>query len=82
MLSATTAVLWIGALLGLVTLTGFAWAWSIGHFHQIQAQAWTILDADDLRYDRPWETSAQRQSRTEAYGPLIPPPPGSWGGVQ
>ena len=74
-------MLWTGALLGLVSLIGFAWAWSIGHFADTQAQAWSILDPEDLRYDRPWETTAQRQERIDSYGAPLPPPPGTWGGA-
>jgi nitrogen fixation-related uncharacterized protein len=82
MLPASAAVLWIGAALGLVSLAGFAWAWSIGHFTNVQAQAWSILDPDDLRFERPWESHAQSRDRESAYGPLIPPPPGEWGGAK
>jgi cbb3-type cytochrome oxidase maturation protein len=81
MLPASMAVLWISAVLGVATLAGFAWAWSVGHFANLEEQAWAILDADDLRYERPWETPSQSQARAQAYGPLTPPPPGEWGGA-
>jgi nitrogen fixation-related uncharacterized protein len=81
MLPAATAVLWTGALLGLLALAGFGWAWSVGHFADLDAQAWTLLDGDDLRYARPWETAHQRAARQDAYGPPLDAPPGTWGGA-
>ncbi|MBC7542289.1 MAG: hypothetical protein H7338_06125 [Candidatus Sericytochromatia bacterium] len=80
MLAASTAVLVIGALLMLLALGGLAWAWSAGQLRGSTDQATVIFDPEDRRYERPWETSPQREARILAHGSLLPPEPGQWGG--
>ena len=80
MLPASAAVLYIGAALMFLAVCGFGWAWWHGQLSGGTAQAAIILDEDDLRYERPWETPAQQAARQADHGPLVPPPPGEWGG--
>lgn len=80
MLPASMAVLEVGAALLLLALCGFAWAWRHGQLTGSSAQAAIILDADDLRYERPWETPAQQAARRAEYGDPLTPHPGEWGG--
>ena len=81
MLPASPAVLLICAALVLLAVGGFAWAWRWGQFTALDAQSLVIFDADDLRYERPWESPTQRQARIAAYGPPVPAKPGQWGGT-
>jgi hypothetical protein len=66
--------------LGVIALVAFVVAWWRGHFRDIDAQARAIFDARDLRYVRPWETSAQRRDREATYGTPLPVERGEWGG--
>ena len=81
MVPATAAVFWIGAALFLLVMVGFCWAWFHGQFVGLTAQSAVIFDADDWRYERPWETPSQREVRRATYGPELRPPPGEWGGA-
>ncbi len=48
--------------LGVAALAVFIVAWWRGHFRDIDAQARVIFDSRDLRFVRPWETSARRRA--------------------
>ena len=48
--------------LGAAALAAFIVAWWRGHFRDIDAQARVIFDSRDLRFVRPWETSARRRA--------------------
>lgn len=66
--------------LGMVALAAFIAAWWRGHFRDLDAQARIIFDSRDLRFVRPWETSAQRLERQVTYGAPLPGERGEWGG--
>jgi cbb3-type cytochrome oxidase maturation protein len=68
-----------GVALGLLALAVFAWGWRHGQYRDLRAQAHVILDARELRFERPWETPEQRAERARAYGALTVAPPGEWG---
>ena len=57
------------------------WAWRRGFFDDLDAQSKVIFEPSDWRTERPWETAEQRRARMDAYGPLVSPSPGDWGGA-
>jgi nitrogen fixation-related uncharacterized protein len=67
--------------LGVVALTAFIVAWWCGHFRDLDAQARVIFDSRELRFVRPWETSAQRLEREVTYGAPLTGERGEWGGA-
>ena len=70
-----TALFTLGAALVLF------WAWRLGFLRDFDAQSRVILNERDFRLERPWETEAARQDRERAYGELVPPVAGEWGGA-
>ena len=79
MLDGSTEVLVLVVLMGFATIALFAWAWWNGKLDDPEAQATSILDARDLRLERPWESSDERAKRAERFGALVTPDPGEWG---
>ena len=71
---ATSALTLLGALV-------LFWAWRRGFFDDLDAQSKVIFEPSDWRTERPWETAAQRSEREKAYGRLVAPTPGEWGGA-
>jgi len=67
--------------LGVVALAAFVMAWWQGYFRDLDAQARVIFDSRDLRFERPWETPAQRIERAVTYGEPLPGERGEWGGA-
>ena len=81
MLPASWSVLAIlTAILG-VSVPFLVWGWLHGQFENVDEQKMVPFDADDMRYERIWENEAARSERVRAYGPLIKPQPGEWGGA-
>jgi nitrogen fixation-related uncharacterized protein len=80
-LPSSLAVVVIGLVLCGGALVGFSWAWSRGHFGELEAQGRVILTDRDLRLERPWEPPEQQAEREARYGSLLPPYPGEWGGA-
>jgi cbb3-type cytochrome oxidase maturation protein len=76
------AVIAAGLVLGLVALAAFAWAWRTGAFRQLDRQARIILDDQDLRLQRPWESPHQQAERVALYGEPLPPRPSEWGDAE
>jgi nitrogen fixation-related uncharacterized protein len=68
------------ALLTLVAAGVLLWAMRRGFFGNLDAQALAVFDDDDLRVERPWESTAERGEREHRYGPLVRPSRGEWGG--
>jgi len=81
MLPSSLAVILTGLILGLAALAVFFWALRRGHFDDLDQQSRVILDARDLRLERPWETAAQREERRRLYGEPEKPDAGEWGGA-
>jgi cbb3-type cytochrome oxidase maturation protein len=79
MFRASLAVIAVGLVLGLVALAAFAWVWRTGAFRQLDRQARIILDDQDLRLERPWESPHQQAERGARYGEPLPPWPSEWG---
>ena len=79
MLDGSTHVLVLVVLMGFATIAVFAWAWLSGKLVDPEAQAASVLDARDLRLDRPWESAEERASREDRFGPLVAAEPGEWG---
>lgn len=73
-IAATSALTLLGALV-------LFWAWRRGFFDDLDAQSKVIFEPSDWRTERPWETATQRSERAEAFGPLVAPSPGEWGGA-
>ena len=67
--------------LGVTALAAFIVAWWRSHFRDFDAQARVIFDSRDLRFVRPWETSAQRLERQVRHGAPLPGERGEWGGA-
>ncbi len=72
---ATVAMTLVPALL-------LAWAWRRGFFRDLGAQSRVIFEPRDWRVERPWESPADRLTREVAFGPLVAPRPGEWGGAE
>lgn len=81
MLPSSVAIVVASALLTVLAVGAFAFAWRRGHFRDLEAQGRVILEPRDLRLLRPWESPVQRLERESAYGPGEAPPPGEWGGA-
>jgi nitrogen fixation-related uncharacterized protein len=73
-IAATSALTLLAALVML-------WAWRRGFFDDLDAQSKVIFEPSDWRTERPWETDEQRSERARAFGPLVAPSPGEWGGA-
>ena len=69
------------ALFTLLAVAALAWAWRRGFLDDLAAQSRIIFEDDDLQYDRPWETPAEKLERETDYGAVRQPPPGMWGGA-
>jgi cbb3-type cytochrome oxidase maturation protein len=82
MFPSSLAVILTGILLGGLSLAAFGWAWLRGQFSNLDAQSTVILDTRDYLLERPWETGVQRAEREAAYGPLVKPATGEWGGAE
>jgi hypothetical protein len=81
MLASSLAVVLLGAALFLGALVAFGWALLSGKLERLDEQSVVVLDPEDLRIDRPWETPEQRRERRRRHGPLVEPRPGEWGGT-
>lgn len=79
MLDGSIQVLLLVTLTGFATVAVFVWAWWTGKLDDLEAQATCILDARDLRLDRPWESVDERSARAAQFGELLSPEPGEWG---
>lgn len=77
----SAAILASGVVVGLSALAIFLLALRRGEFDDPGAAAMSLFDELDLRYERPWESAAQREERVLRHGPLIPAPPSAWGGA-
>jgi len=58
------------------------WSWRRGLFRDLDAQSRVIFEPRDMRLDRPWESPADRLTREVAFGPLLTPRAGEWGGAE
>ena len=76
MLSPSLALVLLVVGTGLVAVTVLVYAFLRGWIDEdaIERQQTAIFDAEDLRAERPWETSAQRAERVRLYGRPIDPP--------
>lgn len=81
MFPSSLVVILTGLFMGALALSAFAWAWRRGHFDRLDAQARVIFDERDHRLERPWESPDEREARRLAYGELLEPEPGEWGGA-
>lgn len=79
MLDGSIQVVTLVAITGFATVAVFVWAWWTGKLDDLDAQASCILDARDLRLERPWESEEERELRAKRFGALLPPRPGEWG---
>lgn len=82
MFPSSLAVILAGLVMGGSALAAFAWAWRRGQFDELDARATVILDEQDLRMERPWESPLQTAARRSEHGPLLPAPAGEWGGAE
>ena len=82
MFPSSLAVVLGGLLMGAVALVAFVWAFRRGQFDELDARATVILDQDDVRTERPWETPLQTAARNAEHGPLREPAAGAWGGAE
>lgn len=57
------------------------WSWRRGLFRDMEGQSRVIFEPGDLQIDRPWESPPARLMREVAYGELLPPRAGEWGGA-
>lgn len=57
------------------------WSWRRGLFRDMDGQSRVIFEPGDLQIDRPWESPPARLMREVAYGELLPPRAGEWGGA-
>ena len=58
------------------------WSWRRGYFRDMDAQSRTIFEPRDMRLDRPWESPPDRLTREVAFGGLLSPRGGEWGGAE
>lgn len=82
MFADSTLVVLLGLLAGLPSFVLLAWALKQRQFDGLDAAAAAVFDDEELRYERPWETPAQSLERVARYGPTLPAPRGTWGGVR
>lgn len=66
--------------MGGFALAAFAWAFRRGQFDHLDYQANVILDEQDLRMERPWESEHQKLERRLQHGSPLEPSAGEWGG--
>jgi hypothetical protein len=73
MLSPSFALVLLVVGTGLVAVAVLVWAFVRGWVDGdvIARQQVAIFDDEDLRAERPWETSAQRAERVARYGPPL-----------
>ena len=81
MIPSSLVVVVATAALSLLGAFVLVWAWWRGFFRDLDAQARIIFEPEDWRHQRPWETPVQQLEREANHGPLLPPPPGQWGGA-
>jgi cbb3-type cytochrome oxidase maturation protein len=82
MFPSSLAVIAAGLLLAALALAAFVWAWRVGAFTRLDEQAAVVLDDQDLRLARPWETPEQQDARARAYGSPVAARPSEWGGAR
>lgn len=84
MLSPSLALALLVVLTGLIAIAVLVWAFLRGWIDEdaITQQSTSILDADDLRATRPWESEDQRRERVALHGDPVEPTPGAFGGAQ
>lgn len=68
MIPLSFTMIFIGTVIGIVSLLIFSWAFSQGAFDQLNDQAMMVLDDADLRFERPWETQEQTLERFQRHG--------------
>ena len=81
MIPSSLPVIVATAALTLIAALFLAWGWRRGYFRNLDAQARVIFEPRDWQLERPWETPVQRLQREAAYGEVIPPERGEWGGA-
>lgn len=57
------------------------WSWRRGLFRDMEGQSRVIFEPRDMQLDRPWESPPDRLTREVAYGRLLTPSAGEWGGA-
>ena len=80
MVPVSVVVIVATAMLTLIAAGVLGWAMRRGFLGNLEAQAFAVFDDDDLRMERPWESSGERGERERLYGAPLAPSRGEWGG--
>ena len=84
MLSPSLAIVILVVATGVAALIALGWVIARGWISDdaIRHQAWSVLDEEDLRAARPWESTEQHAERVAAHGPPRNARPGALGGAR